>query len=204
MNASDKYDIYHSLGKPKSFSGYDIRGHRCTYLRTILYGVIGDTNRGGLQVLSLIRSDGGHFHLAADGVMRSYDSHQKVIDYVRLSNEQISAEIASLPPSVSNQTKSLNESFRDVSGLNVTDKDQLFNPPSWLRSPATRSPHSPNPSIEVKRTVQYGPANCLAFGWVCETNDECQAMGCIACLFWFYGTHPIGICIIKWATVPPK
>lgn len=141
-------------------------------------------------ISSLAYSEEGYLQLAADGVLRSYDGSENVIDYARLSNEQIRAHITNLSPVFSNVTEHLNETLWNVNGLDVIDEAQLTNPPGWLRRPP---PQTINPGIDVKRAIQGRQWEACP-GMLCIGTLQCQASGCDYCQFW--NGEYLGMCIL--------
>jgi hypothetical protein len=69
-----------------------------------------------------------------DGVYRSYDSKGEVVDYRKLSPEEISDMLSFQSPHYSaEQNQTLLEKFRGVDGRIVTDEQQLLYPAAEFR-----------------------------------------------------------------------
>lgn len=69
-----------------------------------------------------------------DGVYRSYDSKGEVVDYRKLSPEEISAMLTFQSKHYSTeQNQTLLEKFRGVDGRIVTDEQQLLHPDDAFR-----------------------------------------------------------------------
>ena len=92
---------------------------------------------GALLVLQSLRrspSNEGFSHLAIDGVYRSYDSKGEVVDYRKLSPEEISMMLSFQSKHyTAEQNLTLLEKFRGVDGTSVTDEQQLLHPEAALR-----------------------------------------------------------------------
>ncbi|TKA30504.1 hypothetical protein B0A54_15798 [Friedmanniomyces endolithicus] len=71
----------------------------------------------------------GFIHVANDGVERSYAENGTVIDYRRLSNDQLTRMAATLPTEMM-------DVWKGVDGNDVTSESQIFNPPPALRPTA--------------------------------------------------------------------
>ncbi|KAK1063500.1 hypothetical protein LTR12_006612 [Friedmanniomyces endolithicus] len=71
----------------------------------------------------------GFIHVANDGVERSYDANGTVIDYRRLSNDQLTRMAATL-------STEMMDVWKNVDGNDVTSNSQIFNPPPALRPTA--------------------------------------------------------------------
>lgn len=122
----------------------------------------------------------GHLHLADDGVVRSYNDEGVVVDYVRLSNAQISEYLDGIKLSYSSSDmRHFQEIFDNVDGLNVTDREQLANPPSWLR-PLALSARTRNPIFDVVGSLQERQSRCVRLS--CSSNEDCHFHFCFACL----------------------
>lgn len=89
--------------------------------------------------------DHGMVHLGDDGVLRSFDPNGTVLEYVRLSTNQIQQMLDS-----HGRTDHYTEVFDGVDGREVTDLEQLTNPGKHLlpRVPFTDS------------TMSAGATNC--------------------------------------------
>lgn len=71
----------------------------------------------------------GFTHLATDGVLRALDGDRNVVDYRRLSPEEIKLAFEIYPPAFRAQ---LEDKFIGVDGRNVTDAQCLHPDPSLL------------------------------------------------------------------------
>lgn len=71
----------------------------------------------------------GLFHLAHDGVLRSYDGDRHVIDYRQLGPELIAAYLRTSP----NQELIQYDEWASVDGRQVTDEKALWDPPNGLQ-----------------------------------------------------------------------
>ncbi|KAL5042430.1 hypothetical protein BDW71DRAFT_146574 [Aspergillus fruticulosus] len=80
---------------------------------------------------SLRRSPSGHgfTHLACDGVLRTISGDHKVVDYRRLSPEEIQTVMQAFPQRHRDQVK---DKFVGVDGRDVTDEEQLWHPSEEL------------------------------------------------------------------------
>lgn len=84
----------------------------------------------------------GFTHLATDGVLRSFDGDRNVVDYRKLSPEEIELVSEIYPPAYRAQIK---EEFAGVDGRNVTDTQQCLHPDASLMPPK-RGPDGQNVS----------------------------------------------------------
>lgn len=85
---------------------------------------------------NLKQDDLGFIHFADDGIVRSYSENGTVIDYVPFNNALLMETVALNRPAYDNQTyQHLLDVFDGVDGHDVTDPQQIFNPPNWLRPP---------------------------------------------------------------------
>ena len=76
---------------------------------------------------ALQRHPDGVVHLGDDGVLRSFHPNQTVLEYVKLSANQIQHVL-----DVQGRNDHLNEIFDGVNGHSVTDLEQLTNPGEHL------------------------------------------------------------------------
>jgi hypothetical protein len=74
----------------------------------------------------------GFTHLATDGVLRAFDGDRNVVDYRKLSPEEIELVLEIYPPAYRAQ---LNDKFSGVDGRNVTDTQQCLHPDASLMPP---------------------------------------------------------------------
>ena len=90
-----------------------------------------------LRVLRSLRSspsNEGFSHLATDGVYRSFDSKGEVVDYRKLSPEEISMMLSYHSERYSAEPNQMAlEKFHGVDGRTVTDLEQLLHPDAALR-----------------------------------------------------------------------
>ncbi|KAL2843414.1 hypothetical protein BJX68DRAFT_243949 [Aspergillus pseudodeflectus] len=71
----------------------------------------------------------GYTHLACDGVLRAISGDNKVVDYRRLSPEDIQTVMQVFPQKYRDQVK---DKFVGVDGRDVTNEEQLWNPSEEL------------------------------------------------------------------------
>ncbi|PHH63168.1 hypothetical protein CDD81_6219 [Ophiocordyceps australis] len=71
----------------------------------------------------------GYIHLGMDGVVRSVSHDKKILDYLPLSPEQISAFIDNYPAHTPEQKDTLKAAFANVDGR-VVSEDVMRNPPA--------------------------------------------------------------------------
>lgn len=95
----------------------------------------------------------GFVHIADDGIARSYDERGVVVDYCRLSNDQLRSMMESLPPSIRHQQAHLKEVYEGVDGHDVTDKTQIWDPPPELRPFGSPRPKTSSQLINQADTV---------------------------------------------------
>ena len=130
----------------------------------------------------------GFLHVADDGVARSYNGNATVIDYVRLTNEQLMQLLSQLPESYQSEMNHLHSTFDNVSGFDVADESQLRDPPSWLRPPPQHdaikrsvSSQTRNPARRAESTLEVRDYFCV--GQPCTNSAACQFLGCSACVY---------------------
>lgn len=135
------------------------------------------------EVMSTLKkAPGGHTHIADDGVIRTYDANDKVIDHTPLSNNQLKQLLANLPDAWKKESKHLHELFDNVDGHAVKDKRQLLDPPKWLRREIDRSNIiTPNPEVLEKRRLV--PRDWFCVGQPCTNDDACRFLGCSGCAY---------------------
>lgn len=76
----------------------------------------------------------GFFHLACDGVYRSFSSTGEVVDYKQLSPTEIMAMVEDFGKYVDAESfEKAKNKFHGVDGRNVTDLEQLLHPGPDLR-----------------------------------------------------------------------
>ncbi|MCJ1248994.1 hypothetical protein MMC30_006215 [Trapelia coarctata] len=87
------------------------------------------------EIAALQRSMKSHpdglFHLAHDGVLRSYDGNSCVIDYRRLTPEQVMAYLKTAPAEAQDQIRW--EEWEGVDGRAVHDEKLLWHPVEAMR-----------------------------------------------------------------------
>lgn len=135
----------------------------------------------------MIQDPEGFFHLADDGVQRSYDASGNVIDYRQLSNAEIMAMIAALPATRSDMAEHLYAEFAETDGTTVTDEAQLLNPPKHLQpqggaagsQEGIAAPKSDSPAHSAKRDLEGRSLYCL--GKECTSTSACTFLGCHIC-----------------------
>ncbi|KAI6803032.1 hypothetical protein KC327_g15774 [Hortaea werneckii] len=87
-------------------------------------------------ISSMIIDDDGDIHIADDGVARSYAANGTVIDYRKLSHGQLLSMTGALPPRLQDKSDYFANVFAKVSGLDVDDEDQIWNPSGHLHGPS--------------------------------------------------------------------
>ncbi|KAE8138981.1 hypothetical protein BDV38DRAFT_281542 [Aspergillus pseudotamarii] len=129
--------------------------------------VLAQSESSAWEAISKMKMDPeGYFHIADDGVARSYDGNDAVIDYVPLANDQLMQLLSNLPEPWQQELDHLHSIFDGVDGLQVVDEDQLLNPPAWLRRVVDREPpQSQNPKREVESLLE-------GRDWYCPRPDD--------------------------------
>ncbi len=142
--------------------------------------------RSRSEILGGIEQDPeGFLHFADDGVVRSYSANRTVIDYAPLSNKHLLETINANRPFVGDDYEHLMEVFNGVDGHNVTDLNQIYDPPEWLRPQPSSAAHQSNGRSEVARdpaallNARQVPPIC--FGMTCTKATVCRAFGCKGC-----------------------
>ncbi|KAI6868138.1 hypothetical protein KC323_g3215 [Hortaea werneckii] len=144
-------------------------------------------------ISSMTVDDDGDIHVADDGVARSYAANGTVIDYRKLSHGQLLAMTGTLPPRLQDKSDYFANVFAKVSGLDVDDEDQIWNPSGHFHGPSlpdaadhdadSSAGQSVNP--HSKRQTFYpafaSPLYCV--GQPCTTNTACAIMGCSVCVY---------------------
>jgi hypothetical protein len=128
----------------------------------------------------------GVFHLADDGVYRSYSANGTVLAYLALTPDQISTVINAYP--VKDKTH-LTSVYDGVDGTTVNDHDQLWKPssdllPNIFRTDALakRIPCDDVPdTTPAKRDTFLRPRDDYCDRWGCRTNGACRSAGCDYC-----------------------
>lgn len=144
-------------------------------------------NQHGYDFLSsMIIDPEGVVHVADDGVARSYNATNGVIDYAPLSNEQLMRIIFHLPPSMEEHHEHLMQVFDGVDGHAVTDKKQILEPPAWLQPVSFNTSTQPQSRSEAQEAAaalldKRQPPFCS--GQRCTTTRACRTMGCSVCAF---------------------
>lgn len=127
----------------------------------------------------------GFFHLADDGVQRSYDASGNVIDYRQLTNAEIMSMIDALPASRADMSSHLYAEFAEIDGTSVTDEAQLMDPSDHLRPQGADgesediAPRSDNLAHSAKRDLEGRSLYCL--GKECTSSGACTFLGCSIC-----------------------
>ncbi|KAI7239786.1 hypothetical protein KC330_g1728 [Hortaea werneckii] len=145
-------------------------------------------------ISSMIKDDGGDIHVADDGVARSYAANGTVIDYRKLSHAQLLSMTGALPPRLQDKSDYFANVFAKVSGLDVDDEDQIWNPSGHLHGPSlpdaadhdADADSSPGQSVNPHSKRQsfppaFVPLYCL--GQPCTRHDACVFMGCEGCVY---------------------
>ena len=74
--------------------------------------------------------------MSDDGVLRSYNSKEEVVDYRQLTPEEIETLVKSTESFLSDQDfRMVAKVMEGVDGRDVMDMDQILNPPPHLRPP---------------------------------------------------------------------
>ncbi|TKA23856.1 hypothetical protein B0A50_06991 [Salinomyces thailandicus] len=136
-------------------------------------------------IQSMVHDADGDIHIGDDGVARSYTANGTVIDFRKLSNAQILAMTSSLPPMLQHKAEYFNTIFAGVSGHDVHDNIQIWDPPAWLRASNfddDKAQKSANPQHDMKRQ-SYTMGGLYCRGQPCSTHTACQIMGCHSCVF---------------------
>lgn len=153
------------------------------------------------MILGLSHEVTGYVHLAEDGVLRSYDGGENVIDYVRLNNAQIQHYVAKFASTFNvSQMDELYSAFNGVNGHDVVNENQLTNPPAWLRHRPQSSEmgnQSRSRNADTKAALQDRDTFCA--GYICFSAGICNAFGCTICILlggpnWKTGLGYPGIC----------
>ncbi|KAK0274597.1 hypothetical protein LTR91_004854 [Friedmanniomyces endolithicus] len=139
----------------------------------------------------------GFIHVAKDGVERSYAENGTVIDYRRLSNDQLTRMAATL-------STVMQDVWKDVDGNDVTSDSQIFNPPPALRPTAPTAEglqQSVNEVAAMKKLLEgrtVGPAigypttPPLCTTLSCYKHQTCRMFGCSWC--WITVSNNKGKC----------
>lgn len=149
-------------------------------------------------VSSLDFGDSGVFNLGSDGVLRSFDSNNQVIDYRQLDPDQVKAFATKqieqwkgsdfgVPPTL----LSLVESPPD--GRLVTDINALLNPDDSEKPVHSNEGDLTSRAPELEALNPRQPQICPTFQ-PCEHLSTCLIWGCRACYFpW---GPPFGLCYV--------
>ena len=133
---------------------------------------------------SLKHDPQGYSHIADDGVVRSYNADHQVIDYAPLSNAQILEYMNQLPKSYDSELEHLHLVFDNVNGHEVTDSDQLTDPPAWLRRPAlSQASDTTSDTTSPQRAASLEGRDNFCSGRPCSSDAACQFLGCGGCTF---------------------
>ncbi|OTA67308.1 hypothetical protein K449DRAFT_430513 [Hypoxylon sp. EC38] len=157
------------------------------FIVSAVYGIschaaLGTRDTSGLKLSDIygaIETDPqGFVHIGDDGVLRSYGRDEKVVDYARLSPEQLKRAIDSWPNK--DEHAHLNEVWDGIDGRDVPHTEAL-DPPVHLKPRAAGiSPNSPDrEATEVVKQLENRQVVCLNID--CKTTESCQAMGCPVC-----------------------
>jgi len=142
----------------------------------------------------------GIFHIGDDGILRSLHKDNSVIEAHALSNAQLRAWIAKLPPSKLDIAH-LYDVFDNVDEYDVTNTTQSYDPPAWLRVPSsadreakfaqlkangtahssTSPPQSRNELYDITHELEARQIACSNL--LCASQFDCLLWGhCNACL----------------------
>lgn len=151
----------------------------------------GNTTRQLLK--NLAQADDGVTHLGVDGVMRSFDSDLKVIEYLPLSPEQIQEFIGEVGESTGDLAY-LKQVFDGIDGRDVIDPNQLQDPgpklmpdaivnfPEKGRDMAERRMTSGGELFERQTKCIHGPcfkdSNCNQFCRRCWKTADVNTGAC--------------------------
>ncbi|KAK0880889.1 hypothetical protein LTR91_016974 [Friedmanniomyces endolithicus] len=143
----------------------------------------------------------GFIHVADDGVERSYAANGTVIDYRRLSNDQLTRIAATLPTEMM-------DVWKGVDGNDVTSESQIYAPAPALRptAPTAEDLQQSVNEVAAMKKVLEGRAVGPAIGYPsvpplcttlsCYRHMTCQMFGCNWC--WLSGASDKGRCVF-WA-----
>ena len=136
-------------------------------------------------------------HISDDGLARSYAGNGTVLDYVALSPSQLTAAVALTSPSHPSDDVHPNAVWEGVDGRDVTDHDQIWNPPAHLqpfggfplhRPAAAGDAGATGPGSVTTGTSEKGDGVRVprdlppCAGAPCWTSDECLFKGCSLCI----------------------
>lgn len=91
--------------------------------------VIPQTENSAWDAIKQLKKDPkGYVHIADDGVARSYTGDDNVVDYVPLTNGQLSQILTNLPELWQKESEHLHSVFDNVDGRDVVSEKQLLDP----------------------------------------------------------------------------
>ncbi|OJD19858.1 hypothetical protein AJ78_00218 [Emergomyces pasteurianus Ep9510] len=127
-------------------------------------------------LLNLVTVSNGFVHVADDKIVRSYDEDGTVLDYVRLSDDQLEEVLRQYPDSFREHLYAI---WDGINSLEV-DEEQIWNPPPHLLPPdLTGDPDSGICELRAREVlkVQY-----LCRHLKCDNNAYCRANYCHSCI----------------------
>ncbi|KAK5265993.1 hypothetical protein LTR99_004820 [Exophiala xenobiotica] len=143
------------------------------------------------EILAGIEQDpNGFIHFADDGIVRSYSANGTVIDYAPLSNKHLLEVVNASRPILEEHYEHLMEVFNGVDGHNVTDLNQIWDPPEWLRpqpdefnthQSTARSEAAREPAALLNARPRPRPDQPMCYGMTCTTGPRCRSFGCQGC-----------------------
>lgn len=137
--------------------------------------------------LDIIRTlkidDDGFVHTGDDGVTRSYNANNEVIDYHRTSPQQLEMLVDFWP--IATDKDHLRQVFDGVDGRTVVNEDTILHPPEELKPAAIPDPDSSSidPALLEKRNVvqRLDPRQQYCLHKACTTSTACRTLGCRLC-----------------------
>ncbi|KAK0661846.1 Lactobacillus up-regulated protein [Lasiodiplodia hormozganensis] len=124
---------------------------------TLLASFTGAVPTAATNPLDIIRAlkidDDGFVHTGDDGVTRSYNANNEVIDYYQTDPQQLEMLVNFWP--IVTDKDHLRQIFNGVDGRVVVNEDTLLHPPEELRPAAIPAPGSSSidPALLEKRDV---------------------------------------------------
>ncbi|KAK4575298.1 hypothetical protein LTR86_001151 [Recurvomyces mirabilis] len=132
----------------------------------------------------------GITHIGDDGIIRTYDGQGNVLDNAPLSTAQLNAHLSNLPTLLQPHEAHLRDTYRNVSGHDVTDMSQILTPPDHLRPlggpgsvgwvPKTADEHEHEKRIQGPIPVISPLTPC--FNRRCNGDGFCHSWRCGDCV----------------------
>ncbi|KKZ63793.1 hypothetical protein EMCG_01897 [[Emmonsia] crescens] len=151
--------------------------------------IVSTSQKDPAEIISNLQSHpDGFTHVGDDGIARSFDAKGKVIDFARLSNDQLTA-LAKRSSNAEDRDYLLG-GWDGVDGWSV-GLDQIWNPPRHLLPhPPDSEAGSMDPTAMAARGIgksKRKPSSLKTrgpecYGHTCLTNQECQNIGCLNCV----------------------